>query len=71
MAEPTTSISGLSEAEAREFHGLFVVSFILFTLIALVAHIFTYIWRPWPAPLASLSPTDLGAAAHHVLSLLA
>ena len=32
------SLSGLSDQEAREFHGIFVTSFIGFTVIAVVAH---------------------------------
>lgn len=45
------SVSGVSEAEAREFHGLFVTSFILFTAVAVVAHVLAWTWRPWlPGP---------------------
>ena len=43
----TGSMSGLTEAEAKEFHKLFMGSFILFTLIAIGAHILVYMWRPW------------------------
>ena len=32
------SLSGLSDQEAKEFHGIFMTSFIIFTLIAVVAH---------------------------------
>jgi light-harvesting complex 1 beta chain len=41
------SISGLSEAEAKEFHSIFVTSFFLFIVVAVVAHILAWIWRPW------------------------
>lgn len=45
------SASGLTEAEAREFHGIFVTSFIVFTVIAIIAHILAWQWRPWlPGP---------------------
>lgn len=45
------SISGLSEQEAKEFHKIFVVSFIVFVAIAVVAHILAWQWRPWiPGP---------------------
>lgn len=45
------SISGLTEAEAREFHGVFVTSFIIFVAVAVVAHILVWMWRPWlPGP---------------------
>ena len=37
----------LTEAEAKEFHKLFVTSFIVFTLIAIVAHFLVWQWRPW------------------------
>lgn len=45
------SLSGLSEQEAKEFHSIFMTSFILFTVIAVVAHILAWMWRPWlPGP---------------------
>ncbi|MCU0658760.1 MAG: light-harvesting protein [Polyangiaceae bacterium] len=43
--------SGLSEAEAKEFHGIFVTSFLVFTGVAVVAHVLAWMWRPWlPGP---------------------
>jgi light-harvesting complex 1 beta chain len=42
-----SSLSGLTEAEAQEFHGLFVRSFIAFTVIAIIAHFLVWMWRPW------------------------
>jgi light-harvesting complex 1 beta chain len=45
------SLSGLTEAEAKEFHRIFVTSFLIFTAIAIVAHILVWQWRPWlPGP---------------------
>jgi light-harvesting complex 1 beta chain len=45
------SLSGLTEAEAKEFHRLFLGSFILFTVIAIIAHVLVWNWRPWlPGP---------------------
>lgn len=41
------SLSGLTPAEAQEFHKIFTMSFIIFTLIAVVAHFLVWIWRPW------------------------
>jgi light-harvesting complex 1 beta chain len=43
----TGSLSGLTESEAQEFHRIFMQSFIGFTLVAVVAHILAWIWRPW------------------------
>jgi light-harvesting complex 1 beta chain len=41
------SLSGLSDDEAREFHSIFVRSFVIFTVIAIIAHILAWQWRPW------------------------
>jgi light-harvesting complex 1 beta chain len=41
------SLSGLSESEAREFHGVFMTSFIIFTIIAIIAHFLAWQWCPW------------------------
>ncbi len=46
MAEDK-SMSGLTENEAKEFHSIFVMSFIVFTVIAIIAHILAWNWRPW------------------------
>ncbi|MEO3471029.1 light-harvesting antenna LH1, beta subunit [Roseomonas sp. CAU 1739] len=51
MANTEGTISGLTETEAKEFHGIFVSSFIGFTVIAIIAHILVWMWRPWlPGP---------------------
>jgi light-harvesting complex 1 beta chain len=48
MAEERSgSLSGLTEREAKEFHGIFITSFILFTVIAIVAHFLVWQWKPW------------------------
>ena len=52
--ERKSSLSGLTEGEAKEFHGIFVTSFIIFTIIAIIAHILVWNWRPWLGPAASL-----------------
>ncbi len=47
----TGSTSGLTDSEAREFHSIFVTSFIVFTVIAIIAHVLVWQWRPWlPGP---------------------
>ena len=49
--ERPTTLSGLTEPEAREFHSIFMTSFIVFTVIAIVAHFLVWQWRPWlPGP---------------------
>ncbi|MEM8854297.1 MAG: light-harvesting antenna LH1, beta subunit [Devosia sp.] len=45
------SLSGLTADEAKAFHGVFMSSFVGFTLVAIVAHILAWLWRPWlPGP---------------------
>jgi light-harvesting complex 1 beta chain len=41
----------LTDGEAREFHKLFMTSFIVFTIVAIIAHFLVWSWRPWlPGP---------------------
>ena len=49
MADGTRSgsLSGLTDSEAREFHAIFMASFIIFLVVAIVAHILVWNWRPW------------------------
>ncbi len=37
----------LTDAEAKEFHKLFVVSMAFFTFVAIIAHFLVWSWRPW------------------------
>ena len=54
MQTPETApveTTGLTEDEAKEFHELFVKSFLIFTAVALGAHVLAWFWRPWlPGP---------------------
>lgn len=64
------SLSGLTEREAQEFHRIFMVSFIVFTVIAIVAHFLVWQWRPWlPGPEGYAALTD--GAGHVANSVLA
>jgi light-harvesting complex 1 beta chain len=46
-----SSLSGLTEGEALEFHSLFIKSFLIFVVIAIIAHVLVWNWRPWlPGP---------------------
>lgn len=57
MAERDT-LSGLTSEEAKAFHSLFVVSFLVFTAIACVAHFLVWIWQPWIPPAKSAQLID-------------
>jgi len=50
------SLSGLTESEAQEYHKYFIQGFMIFTAVAVVAHILVWMWRPW-------IPGDEGFAA--------
>ena len=41
----------LTAEEAKDFHKLFMLSFIIFTVIAILAHILVWQWRPWLPPI--------------------
>ncbi len=47
LANREGSLSGLTEQEAKEFHGIFITSFIAYTVIAIIAHVLVWNWRPW------------------------
>jgi light-harvesting complex 1 beta chain len=66
------SASGLTPEEAKEFHGIFMTSFIIFTIIAIVAHFLVWQWRPWLPSLGGYAAVTEQAqfAADHVRSLL-
>jgi len=44
MADNT---GGLTDEEARAFHRYFILGFISFTGVAIVAHFLAWQWRPW------------------------
>ena len=42
-----STLSGLTEQEAKEFNTIFILSFLIFTAVVIVAHMLTWAWRPW------------------------
>lgn len=62
------SLSGLTEQEAKEFHSIFMTSFIIFTVVAIIAHFLVWNWRPWlPGPNGYASLMD---GVHYAMSYL-
>ena len=47
MENKRSTITGLNEEEAKEFHSLFVTSMIGYIVIAVIAHFLVWQWRPW------------------------
>ncbi len=66
------SVSGLSESEAKEFHKIFVISFIVFTAIAIIAHILAWQWRPWlPGPEGYMAAESAASAVTSFIASIA
>jgi len=48
MADDTNlSFTGLTDEQAQELHSVYMSGLTLFSIVAIVAHLATYIWRPW------------------------
>ncbi|MDP3503430.1 MAG: light-harvesting antenna LH1, beta subunit [Myxococcales bacterium] len=67
MAEEKSSPSGLTEAQAKEFHGLFMTSFLVWLAVSVVAHILVWMWRPW---FPGFNQTSMVDTAQSVVSML-
>ena len=69
MAEENkaSSMSGLTEAEAKEFHRFFVAGFLVFTAVAIVAHFLVWSWRPWFPSVDGYSLLEFGQTAANTL----
>ena len=66
-----SSLSGLTEAEAQEFHSLFIKSFLGFTIIAIIAHVLVWNWRPWiPGPKGYALLDGVSNAVHSALPFI-
>jgi light-harvesting complex 1 beta chain len=50
----------MTEPEAKEFHRIFVASFIAFIVVAIIAHFLAWSWRPWLPGLNGYSMLDDG-----------
>jgi len=72
MERRNGSLSGLTEQEAKEFHKIFMTSFVIFVAIAIVAHILAWMWRPWlPGPKGYSSTFDgIHVAIGHIISFI-
>jgi light-harvesting complex 1 beta chain len=69
--ERDVSLTGLTEGEAKEFHSIFVASFIGFTIVAILAHVLAWSWRPWFGPkVPSASLDNVHTAALNLIQYL-
>lgn len=56
-------MSGMNASEAQAFHNLFIMNFLVFTGIAVIAHLLVWIWRPWIPGEAGWAPVVESSAA--------
>ena len=71
-ADRSGSLSGLTEQEAKEFHGIFMASFIGFVVVAIIAHFLVWQWRPWlPGPKGYAVLDGINHAVGYLISLVA
>ncbi len=71
-ADRSGSLSGLTEQEAREFHGIFMASFIGFVVVAIIAHFLVWQWRPWlPGPKGYAVLDGMHQSVGYLISLVA
>jgi light-harvesting complex 1 beta chain len=48
MADRTDlSFTGLTDEQAQELHSVYMSGLTLFSIVAIVAHLAVFIWRPW------------------------
>ncbi len=68
--ERRSTLSGLSVGEAKEFNRIFVLSFVIFVGIAIVAHMLVWLWRPWLPSVHGYQTSMLDglSLARHLLS---
>ncbi|MEL7023131.1 MAG: light-harvesting antenna LH1, beta subunit [Pseudomonadota bacterium] len=68
MADNGGSMSGLTANGAKEYHKLFMGSTILYVIVAVVAHVLVWSWRPWfPSVEGYQSALDTVATAARTL----
>lgn len=41
------SFTGLTDEQAQELHAVYMQGLTVFVIIAVVAHVATWFWRPW------------------------
>jgi light-harvesting complex 1 beta chain len=71
-ADRSGSLSGLTEQEAKEFHGIFMASFIGFMVVAIIAHFLVWQWRPWlPGPKGYAALDGMQQSVGYLISLVA
>ncbi len=71
-ADRSGSLSGLTEQEAKEFHGIFMASFIGFVVVAIIAHFLVWQWRPWlPGPKGYAALDGVHQTVGYLISLVA
>lgn len=71
MADDTGSWTGLTDAEARELHSVYMSGLFVFAAVAVVAHVLVWFWRPWfPGPDGYVQLEGATQLAQNALTLI-
>lgn len=70
MADNQGSWTGLTDAEAKELHEVYMSGLIVFSIIAVIAHFLTFMWRPWFAGPDTTASSDAIQLAQSALALI-
>ncbi len=61
-------LGNVSDAEAKEFHNGFMMGFLIWLAVAVVAHYLVWLWRPWLT--MKTAGLDIDQAVSSLTSLL-
>lgn len=61
-------LGNVSDAEAKEFHNGFMMGFIIWLAVAVVAHYLVWLWRPWLS--TKMAGLDIDQAVSSITSML-
>lgn len=61
-------LGNVSDAEAKEFHNGFMMGFLIWLAVAVVAHYLVWLWRPWLS--TKMAALDLDQMVSSITSML-
>jgi light-harvesting complex 1 beta chain len=62
-------LGNVSDAEAKEFHNGFMMGFMVWLAVAIVAHYLTWVWRPWFPGTAAYKSASLDDVQQTVITV--
>ena len=62
-------LGNVSDAEAKEFHSGFMMGFMIWLAVAVIAHYLVWLWRPWLTT-SKTAMIDIDQAVSTITSML-